>query len=63
MPLTPIQQITLERWLRKRLEPLASRKRQAPSKPKAGQNPKWNDDAWFEKRYGDPEYYTRVKGF
>ena len=26
------------------------------------QNPKWSDDTWFEKRYGDPGYYSRVKG-
>jgi len=26
------------------------------------QNPKWKDDEWFEKRYGDPNYYKRIKG-
>ena len=25
-------------------------------------NPKWKDDAWFEKQYGDPNYYKRIKG-
>lgn len=25
-------------------------------------NPKWKDDEWFEKQYGDPDYYKRVKG-
>ena len=33
-----------------------------PASHKIYQNPKWNDDTWFEKRYGDPGYYTRVKG-
>ena len=37
-------------------------RRQAPTRYQKVQNPKWTDDAWFEKRYGDPEYYTRVKG-
>ena len=33
-----------------------------PASQKKCQNPKWNDDSWFERRYGDPGYYSRVKG-
>jgi hypothetical protein len=63
MPLTPIQEVIFERWLRKRLEPVLPRKRQIPSKPKTNQNPKWTDDTWFEKRYGDPDITLGLKGF
>jgi hypothetical protein len=24
-----------------------------------GDSPKWKDDEWFEKKYGDPNYYKR----
>jgi hypothetical protein len=50
MPLTPSK------------EPVASRKRKPPAGHEKNQNPKWSDDRWFEKRYGDPDYYSRVKG-
>ena len=42
--------------------PFDLRKRKPPSPRQINQNPKWNDDRWFEKRYGDPDYYSRVKG-
>jgi hypothetical protein len=62
MPLTPIRNSFLDAWLKKQKAP------GDPAKPKPRvrhatyQNPKWNDDAGFEKRHGDPDYYTRVKG-
>ena len=43
--------------MKKRKEPVALRRRKPPD-----QNPKWSDDLWFEKKYGDPDYYTRIKG-
>jgi len=33
-----------------------------PVDHRRNQNPKWTNDTWFEKRYGDPNYYSRVKG-
>jgi hypothetical protein len=62
MPLKQIDESPLESWLRKHRGPVVPRNRQLPSKHQKDQNPKWNDDAWFEKQYGDPHYYDRVKG-
>lgn len=59
MPLTPTQKSLLENWSK---GPVASRKHKPPSGHEKNQNPKWSDDRWFEKRYGDPNYYSRVKG-
>jgi hypothetical protein len=55
---SPSQEVALERWLRKRYE-LAI---QPPRTHRKNQNPKWNDDEWFEKKFGDPAYYNRVNG-
>jgi len=52
----------LEQWLTQRQEPAALPKRRTAGKPAKVQNPKCNDDKWFEQRYGDPGYYSRVKG-
>jgi hypothetical protein len=57
----PIPESPLERWLTKRQQP-ALPKRRTEGKAAKVQNPKWNDDKWFEQRYGDPDYYSRVKG-
>jgi hypothetical protein len=57
----PTQKSLLENWLKERKEPVDLRRRKLPAGQKV-QNPKWTDDAWFEKRYGDPGYYSRVKG-
>jgi hypothetical protein len=59
MPLTPMQ---FSRTDPKRKEPVDLRRRQPPARYQKVQNPKWTDDAWFEKRYGDPDYYSRIKG-
>ncbi|MFY9727056.1 MAG: hypothetical protein WB579_08830 [Bryobacteraceae bacterium] len=59
MPLTPTQNSLLENWSK---EPVDLRRRKSPAEQRKGQNPKWTDDTWFEKRYGDPDYYSRVKG-
>jgi hypothetical protein len=59
IPLTPTQKSLLENWSKK---PVDSRKRKPPGGQEKNQNPKWSDDRWFEKRYGDPDYYIRVKG-
>jgi hypothetical protein len=58
----PPQDSLLESWLRERQKPVLPRKRQIPSGQQKAQNPKWTDDAWFKEEYGDPDYYTRVKG-
>jgi hypothetical protein len=63
MRLTPIQKSLLENSLRQRKEAADLRKRQLPSGERKGQNPKWWDDAWFERKFGDPTYYTRIKHF
>jgi hypothetical protein len=59
MPLTPTQKSLLESWAK---EPVDLRKRKPPGGHEKHQNPKWSNDRWFEKRYGDPDYYSRVKG-
>jgi hypothetical protein len=33
-----------------------------PTSIQKHQNPKWKNDEWFEKQYGDPDYYKRIKG-
>jgi len=62
MPLKPLDETTLESWLKKRRTPIVPLKRPSPGKPQKDPNPKWSDDGWFEKQYGDPHYYDRVKG-
>jgi hypothetical protein len=62
MPLTPIQESILESWLRKQQEPVVPRRLQTPGRHQKDKNPKWSDDAWFEKRFGDPDYYKRIRG-
>ena len=62
MPLDPTQESYLENWLKKRSAPVGMKKLKPQSTDRKGQNPKWNDDAWFEKRYGDPNYYKRIRG-
>jgi hypothetical protein len=59
VPLTPTQESAQEDWSKRPVDP---RKRTPPGSHQANQNPKWRDDEGFEKRYGDPRYYTRVKG-
>ena len=59
VPLTPTQKSLLENSSK---EPVDLRKRKPPGARQINQNPKWSDDRWFEKRYGDPDYYSRVKG-
>ncbi len=59
VPLNPTQHPLLEKWSK---GPVDLRKRKPPSARQINQNPKWSDDTWFEKRYGDPDYYSRVKG-
>ena len=56
----PAEETFLEKWLKKRKELVAPRRR--PLTDQKNQNPKWTDDTWFEKKYGDPDYYTRIKG-
>ena len=62
MPLVPTQEVRQEHWLKKDKEPVDLRKRKPPGGHEKHQNPKWSNDRWFEKRYGDPDYYSRVKG-
>ena len=62
MPLKSTQEEFLARWLKKQKKPRAPRNRIPPSSSKQKTNPKWSDDRWFEKQYGDPDYYKRVKG-
>ena len=62
MPLDPTQESFLQSWWNKRNGRAGLGVRKPPSKDQKGQNPKWNDDAWFEKRYGDPDYYKRIRG-
>ena len=59
VPLTPTQEAVPENLLTKAAdlpigEPL--------DRHRKSQNLKWNDDSSFEERYGDPDYYTRVRG-
>jgi hypothetical protein len=61
MSLTPIQEAFLAKWLKKHSGPTAMPTRK-PRCYKNAPNPKWNDDKWFEKQYGDPDYYKRIKG-
>jgi hypothetical protein len=63
MPLTPQQEAFLTRWLKKRKAPTIERRNPTPPcSQQKDPNPKWSDDAWFEERYGDPDYYNRIKG-
>jgi hypothetical protein len=62
MPSKPTLESFLENWLKKRMEPVDLRRRKPPAERRKNQNPKWNDDLWFEKEHGDPDYYKRVKG-
>jgi len=62
MPLTPIQESFLNNWLKRRKGPVALPRRQPTLRDQKNQNPKWSDDTWFEKKYGDPDYYKRIKG-
>ncbi len=62
MPPKPKLEFFLEDWLKRRKEPVVPEKRKPLVGPRKGQNPKWNDDTWFEKRFGDPDYYNRIKG-
>lgn len=59
MPPTPTQNSLLENWSKKLVD---LRKRKPPGGHEKNQNPKWSDDRWFEKRFGDPHYYSRIKG-
>lgn len=56
----PIQ--TQGSCLGKRKEAADRQRCQVPAGHRKNQNPKWSDDMWFEKRYGDPGYYSRIKG-
>jgi len=60
--LTPSQKSLLENWLNIRREPADLRERKSSAGQRKGQNPKWTNDTGFERRYGDPDYYNRVKG-
>lgn len=65
MALTPEQEAFLEQWLKRRAsgKELGGPQRRKPSaKNLKKQNPKWSADSWFEARYGDPDYYDRIKG-
>jgi hypothetical protein len=62
MPLTSTQEEFLARWLKKQKTPRAPRNHTPPSGSKNEPNPKWTDDVGFEKQFGDPGYYKRVKG-
>jgi hypothetical protein len=59
VPLTPTQNSLLENWSKGLVD---LRKRKPSSARQINQNPKWSDEKWFEKRHGDPDYYSRVKG-
>lgn len=48
--------------LQERKESLDLPRRKLPTGHQKHENPKWSDDSWFEKRYGDPDYYYRIKG-
>jgi hypothetical protein len=63
-PLTSTQEEFLARWLKKQKGPRALRNYTppSPSSIKKEPNPKWNDDEGFEKQFGDPDYYKRIKG-
>ncbi len=56
------QEAVLEDWLRKRNKNVFPLIRRSGDRNQKGQNPKWTDDKWFEERYGDPDYYHRIKG-
>jgi hypothetical protein len=61
MELTPTQEAFLKGWLKKRNSPDLP-KRKALGGNQKERSLKWNDDSWFENRYGDPDYYKRVNG-
>jgi hypothetical protein len=62
MPLTPAQNSFLEGWLKRRKRAVDLRRLKPQARPKKDQSPKWSDDMSFEKLYGDPHYYDRVRG-
>jgi hypothetical protein len=62
MPPKSMQEKFIARWLEKQKSPHAARSRALAPGGKQKANPKWSDDNWFEKRYGDPGYYKKVKG-
>jgi hypothetical protein len=62
MPDLPTPEFFLKQWLKKRSQRADLQRSKTPSGNRNEANPKWNDDKWFEKKYGDPDYYKRVKG-
>lgn len=48
--------------LQEQKEAVDRARRKPPSGHQRNENPKWSDDSRFELRYGDPEYYHRIKG-
>ena len=62
MQLTPAQVLSAEDSLKKQKEPAVIQRPIGLHRTYKQPSPKWLDDAWFEKRYGDPDYYNRIKG-
>jgi hypothetical protein len=62
MPLLPTEVSPLENGLEKLKEPADPLRDKPPAGHQKGQNLKWSDDARFRERFGDPEYYNRIKG-
>jgi hypothetical protein len=62
MELTPTQESFVKGWLKRRKAPVDLPKRKALDGNQKKRSLKWNDDSWFENRYGDPDYYKRVNG-
>ena len=59
---TLTQEVLLESWLKKQKQGVDLPRRKPPTGHHKHKNPKWSDDTWFEKRFGDPDYYHRIKG-
>lgn len=61
---TPEETISVasQHGLQEQEEAVDRARRKPPTGHQRHENPKWSDDSWFEKRYGDPDYYRRIKG-
>ena len=54
--------VASQNGLLKQKEAVDRPRRKPPCGHQRYESPKWSDESWFEKRFGDPEYYHRIKG-
>jgi hypothetical protein len=59
---TPENTMSVAGQLQERKERVDLPRRTPPTGHQKHENPKWSDDPWFEKWYGDPDYYHRIRG-